>query len=68
MPSSALPTIHSVHPQLLFELSLTCVLSVCLVAQALRDSMNQQGQSGEGKKQIQIMLQDMEGQQAGKTG
>jgi hypothetical protein len=30
--------------------------------------MNQQGQAGEGSKQMQITLQDMEGQQAGKTG
>jgi hypothetical protein len=36
--------------------------------QALKDSMNQQGQPGQGSKQIQIMLQEMEGQQAGQTG
>lgn len=36
--------------------------------QALRDSMNQQGQPGDGSRQVQIMLQDMEGQQGGQTG
>jgi hypothetical protein len=30
--------------------------------------MNQQGQPGQGSRQIQITLQEMEGQQAGQTG
>jgi hypothetical protein len=37
-----------------------------LPSQALKDSMQQTGQAGSGqKKQIQITLQEMEGQQAG---
>jgi hypothetical protein len=35
-------------------------------AQALKDSMNQQGQQGQqGGKQMQIKLEQMEGKQAG---
>eukprot|EP00878_Enallax_costatus_P047081 GHUV01057462.1.p1 GENE.GHUV01057462.1~~GHUV01057462.1.p1 ORF type:complete len:525 (+),score=160.82 GHUV01057462.1:163-1737(+) len=36
--------------------------------EALKDSMQQQGQQGQSGKQIQIMLEEMEGQQAGKAG
>jgi hypothetical protein len=33
--------------------------------QAIKDSMNQQGQQGQPGKQVKIMLEEMEGQQAG---
>lgn len=44
-----------------------CVVDL-LVRQALKDSMQQQGQQGQSGKQIEIKLEEMQGQQAGKAG